>query len=41
MLFLQHSVNERDCDLLVKLHVVGDDDTTLGVRNVTVDIVLQ
>jgi hypothetical protein len=27
--------------LLVKLHVVGDDDTTLGVRNVTVDIVLQ
>jgi hypothetical protein len=27
--------------LLVKLHAVGDDDTTLGVRNVTVDIVLQ
>jgi hypothetical protein len=27
--------------LVVKLHVVGDDDTTLGVRNVTVDIVLQ
>ncbi|MDQ6825061.1 MAG: hypothetical protein M3007_06325 [Candidatus Eremiobacteraeota bacterium] len=27
--------------LLVKLHVVGDDDTTLGVRNQTVDIVLQ
>jgi len=27
--------------LLVNLHVVGDDDTTLGVRNQTVDIVLQ
>ncbi|GAC1410437.1 MAG: hypothetical protein NVSMB64_19560 [Candidatus Velthaea sp.] len=27
--------------LLVKLHVVGHDDTTLGVRNVTVDIILQ
>lgn len=27
--------------LVVKLHMVGDDDTTLGVRNVTVDIVLQ
>ena len=27
--------------LLVKLHVVGDDDTVLGVRNQTVDIVLQ
>lgn len=27
--------------LLVKLHVVGDDDTTLGVRNVTFDIALQ
>ena len=27
--------------LLVKLHVVGDDDTILGVRSETVDIVLQ
>jgi hypothetical protein len=27
--------------LLVKLHVVGDDDTTLGVRSVTFDMVLQ